>query len=400
MDHLSFCSAAKRPVDIIFLDFAKAFDTVPHRRLLAKLEAHGICGNTLRWIDSFLSNRSQRVVLGPHSSVPVTVTSGVPQGSVLGPILFIIFINDLLLSLGNSGKAYADDIKLIAEVLEHFERVLMQANIDKVVDWTHTWLVHLNVLKCKVLHVGKTNPMHSYVIRGKAGTSEGEHRLERTTCERDLGVIISNNTKWTTHCSNVSNKANFVTSTLKRAFATRNVEVWKRLYTTYIRPHVDYAAAVWSPHAKKDIATIERVQRRATKIPTQLRNLTYEQRLSALGLTTLETRRTRGDLITRFRIDKGLDIVNWHRQPPSSNFAGRTHFRRELVRSNSLRYNFLTNRTANAWNKLHPIASEIQSTNEFKAFLDSSQSNMTRPTRCSTSRAPHFGLTTVAIAAH
>ena len=142
------------------------------------------------------------------------------------------------------------------------------------------------------------------------------------------------------------------------------------LYTTYIRPHVEFAAAAWSPYEKRDIKLLERVQRKATKIPTATAQLDYEDRCAALGLTSLETRRTRGDLLTRFKIDRGLEVVNWHSRLPTSSHLGHERHQRELVKTNQQRHNFLTNRTANAWNKLHVAASKARSTNAFKALLD------------------------------
>ena len=138
-----------------------------------------------------------------------------------------------------------------------------------------------------------------------------------------------------------------------------------------MRPHAEFAAAAWSPYARKDIATLEKVQRRATKVPSALKNLVYEDRCKLMDVTSLETRRERGDLLTRFKIDKGLEIVNWHRTPPQSSFAGKLFHHRELVKSNAQRYNFLSNRTANAWNKLYGASKNIDTVNKFKAHLDS-----------------------------
>ena len=140
-------------LDVLYLDFAKAFDTVSHRRLLVKLEAYGISGNILRWIRQFLSNRKQRVVVGDCKSQWSEVTSGVPQGSVLGPLLFVIYINDLPEISQAICKLYADDTKLFSS-----DAAEMQRGIDNIVDWCSKWLMALNVDKCHVLHVGKSNP--------------------------------------------------------------------------------------------------------------------------------------------------------------------------------------------------------------------------------------------------
>nr|XP_012563445.1 unnamed protein product [Hydra vulgaris] len=154
MDFLTYNVSRKLPVDVLFLDFAKAFDKVPHRRLLQKLESYGIEGNVLNWIKAFLSNRSQRVILGNTSSTWVKVTSGVPQGSVLGPMLFIIFINDLPehINSENLCKMYADNTKILSVVKTTEDKAHLQSDIDSVVTWTRTWLMELNNKKCKVMH--------------------------------------------------------------------------------------------------------------------------------------------------------------------------------------------------------------------------------------------------------
>ena len=380
VDFISYKLAKKRPVDVIFLDFAKAFDTVPHARLLVKLEAYGISGSLLRWVGDFLSERTQRVVLGPHASREVQVASGVPQGSVLGPTLFTIYVNDLLEAIGHSCKAYADDTKLLGDAAERSERLQLQSDIDTTVSWSDTWLVKLHDTKCKVMHFGKNNPHHTYHTRR---ADKQAHPLESTTCERDLGVMLSNTLSWSAQCAHASNKANAMLSALKRTFVSRDVSIWNKLYKTYVRPHVEFAVAAWSPYMKKDIATLEKVQRRATKVPSALKELAYEDRCKALGLTDLETRRARGDLLTRFKIDKGLEVVNWHKPPPQSSFAGQLFHHRELVKSNSQRFNFLPNRTASAWSNLYQTARTIDSVNKFKALM---------PTRAARAFLPHCNL--------
>ena len=135
----------KKAINIVFLDFAKAFDKVSHRRLLYKLEAYGICGNVLKWISAFLSNRVQRVVLGEFMSNWSKVTSGVPQDSVLGPIFFVIFVNDLPSVFKNKCKLYADDCKIMATVDSIEERNELQDDINSAVKWSEAWLMELNV---------------------------------------------------------------------------------------------------------------------------------------------------------------------------------------------------------------------------------------------------------------
>ena len=149
------------PIDTVFLDFAKAFDKVSHPLLIYKLKKYGISGKLLNWIIAFLTNRRQRVVLGDTVSEWLPVLSGVPQGSVLGPTLFILFINDLTDQLQNYASLYSDDTKLICGLNPYNinECILsLQDDINKIVEWTKTWQMELNISKCKVMHIGKKKP--------------------------------------------------------------------------------------------------------------------------------------------------------------------------------------------------------------------------------------------------
>ena len=315
LDFLSYKQAHKRWVDVIFLDFAKAFDSVPHHRLIAKLQSYGIEGSLLEWIDSFLRGRTQRVLLGEHASRTAEVKSGVPQGSVLGPTLFIIFVNDLLVTLESICKAYADDMKLLADVSDLTGHLALQRDLDTIVKWTSDWLVKLHPQKCKVMHIGKCNPKHKYFL-----SIDGvRHQLEPTRLERDLGVHLTDNLKWQQQCAKASQKALLMLGILKRSFVSRKVSIWRQLYSTYVRPLVEFAVPVWSPYTKADINTIEKVQRKATKIPTALANMDYDLRCKAMGLPHLQDRRRRGDLKTY--IFKGMCKKSAHVQKTPCAFA-------------------------------------------------------------------------------
>jgi hypothetical protein len=163
LDSISCSLAYKKWVDVILLDFAKAFDKVPHKRLVHKLEAYGITGCLLEWVKDFLRARKQRVVLGNHLSEWEHVASGVPQGSVLGPLLFVIYTNDLPESVKFFPcKLYADDSKILAEIKDESDALKLQQDIDSIVNWSDTWLMRLNYEKCKVMDSGKRNPGHKY----------------------------------------------------------------------------------------------------------------------------------------------------------------------------------------------------------------------------------------------
>lgn len=374
MDKITSSLAYKRWIDLIFLDFAKAFDKVPHRRLVMKMEAYGIKGQLLLWLSDFLKHRKQRVVMGDHTSGWETVTSGVPQGSVLGPILFVIYINDMPSSIKNYPcKLYADDSKIMAEISKDNtarDTLLLQQDIDALVGWTDTWLMRLNFEKCKVMHFGKDNPRHDYtMLDASSGIS---HALCKTDSERDLGVTLSSDAKWEAHASKIASKANSLLGWMRSAFMCRDPGLWKRLYTTYIRPHLEFAAPVWNLYAKKDIEKVERVQRRATKVAHVMKRFNYSERLKLLGLTTLAERRSRGDCIQWFKIARGLDEVEWLTEPLSVGpiRGHRSRLRREIVRNCGQRFSFFSNRIVNEWNSLPDQVVGSTTVNQFKNAYD------------------------------
>jgi Reverse transcriptase (RNA-dependent DNA polymerase) len=363
--------ADKRSIDIILLDFAKAFDKVPHKRLALKLGAYGISGNLLKWIVDFLNNRKQRVVLGKHMSSWQDVSSGVPQGSVLGPLLFVMFINDLPEAVNNfPSKLYADDSKIIADVSNDVDSHKLQQDIDAIVEWTDTWLMRLNFDKCKVMHMGRQNPKREYQMFDV--TTSTFSTLTSTQKERDLGVTISADGKWHDHANNIVCKARSILGWMKSTFLCRDEKLWKKLYTTYIRPHLEFAAPACNAYNKQDSDLIESVQRSATKVPHSLKGLCYEDRLKRLHLTTLVDRRQRADCIQQFKIEHGLDRIKWHVEqesvPPRHHHRKRLH--RELVANCQMRHDFFTNRVANAWNDLDDTTVQQLSVNGFKNHYD------------------------------
>jgi Reverse transcriptase (RNA-dependent DNA polymerase) len=176
--------------DTIYLDFAKAFDTVPHARLRKKLKAHGIDGTLLKWIAAWLTGRKQRVVLNGKESMWEDVLSGMPQGSVLGPLLFLIFINDLnlVVSAGDFLFKFADDTKVTRVIRSDTDRRALQDTLDKLMGWaSDCWGMLFNVRKCKVMHFGRSNNRSDYTMGGST--------LEKTKEEKDLGVTITDNLK-------------------------------------------------------------------------------------------------------------------------------------------------------------------------------------------------------------
>ena len=161
-------------------------------------------------------------------------------------------------------------------------------DLDSISKWMNDWGMQLNTKKCKALHYGKGNLNFPYLVSDDSGNV---HPIEKVVSERDLGVIFETNLKWTVQIAASVNKANRILGMLSRTFESREVDLWKQLYTSMVRPHLEYAIQVWSPSLEGDITQLENIQRRATRIPYKLKNMSYEDRLKVLGLTTLEERR-------------------------------------------------------------------------------------------------------------
>ena len=356
--------------DTVYLDFAKAFDRVPHQRLIAKIKAMGIEGSLLNWIKDFLSDRRQRVLLGHSKSNWVPVTSGIPQGSVLGPILFVIFINDLPNSISSYIKIFADDTKIFRALRSAGDISTLQEDVNKMLEWSIKWQLPFNIPKCKIIHYGKNNPNHIYSMDSRNMTED--------TSEKDLGVTFDSELSFRTHIKNTVAKANSRVGLIKRTFSYMNITNFKLLYKSLVRPILEYCSSIWSPHYQHDIDEVEKVQRRATKIIPELMNLPYQDRLKAVKLPTLEYRRIRSDIIQVFRIMKGYDQIDPSKLFTLSSSSSNRGHNLKIYKprcESTLKLHSFSCRTINLWNNLPQDVVDSQSINSFKTGLEKHWNN-------------------------
>lgn len=355
------------PVDVIYLDFAKAFDKVPKHRLIAKIKAHGVNGSIAKWIEEWLTGRKQRVVLKGTKSSWSDVLSGVPQGSVLGPLLFIIFINDIDMNVSCHIKKFADDCKIYREVSSMDNINLLQTDINNLCKWSSDWQMLFNASKCSVVHMGYNNVKSNYSMNGT--------NLKASTHERDLGVIVSDDLKSTLNCVESVKKANRILGCIRRSITTKRKDIISKLYKQLVRPLLEYAVQSWNPYLQKDIVMIEKVQRRATKIIPQLHDLPYPERLKSLKLTTLHLRRHRGDMLEVFKILTGREGINenylFERNIENDmNLRGHIHkLKVKQCRLNCRKY-FFSQRIVHSWNELPEEVVTAPSINSFKNRFD------------------------------
>ena len=227
--------------DVFYLDFAKAFDKVPTQRLLLKLKNKGVDGFVYEWVKEWLKDRTQAVRVGQEHSDKSVVGSGVPQGSVLGPILFSIFIDDLdkYATEIDLVLKFADDTKGLQEVKGTEDRDKLQRTLDRLSEWAADWGLAFNVAKCKIMHIGKNNSCYEYTMSGV--------RLEVVEEERDIGVIVHKSLKPTKQCKKAADMASAVLRQLCKNFHYRDRHTFKKLYVQYVRPHVEFASPAWSP---------------------------------------------------------------------------------------------------------------------------------------------------------
>ena len=309
-----------------------------------------------------------RTVIRGTASQNREVTSGVPQGSVLAPIMFLVYVNDLGKDINENSyiNMFADDAKIQRRIRNTSSCEDLQEDINKIKTWSEKWKMDFNVEKCHVVRFGasKKRPIWQYKL--------GDEVIPTADKEKDLGVTINNKYHPDDHINQISNKMYYLLRNMKIAFTYIDADMVRKIITTYIRPTLEYASVVWNPHLQKDKDKLERIQRAATRWVPELRDLSYEERLKALNLPSLEARRTRGDFITLYKYASEMIVVDKQNFIEFNKRETRGHGRKIQKPRGDIdakKYNF-PNRIVDQWNNLDKNIVNAKNINQFKKLYD------------------------------
>ena len=288
-------------IDMIILDFSKAFDTVPHSKLLHKMKLYGVDGNINAWLCDFLTIRKMKVVVDGEESDSVTEDSGVPQGTVLGPLLFLCHINDLPDAVRSTVCLFADDCLLYRSIRNRDDHLALERALQQLETWAHTWGMRFNAKKCYLMSINQKST-HFYQL--------DSHILQQVPDNPYLGVTLSDNMKWNSHISKISKKANSTLGFLKRNLKHCPQDSRRTAYLSLVRSTLEYSSIVWDPYLQKDIDKLEKVQRQAARFITgnyiSRDQGCVSQMLAELNLPPLQDRRKANRLIFLYKVVEGL----------------------------------------------------------------------------------------------
>ena len=337
------------------------------------MKAHGISGKVLTWIGNWLKDRKQRTKLNDSFSKWDDVISGVPQGSILGPLAFLIYINDIddETALISIIKKFADDTKVGNTINAPEDAQCLQTTLNRLVDWSNKWGMQFNFAKCKVLHLGRTNPRYDYTMGGT--------QVAKTEEEKDIRVLVHDSLRPSRQCEAAARRANCILTQISKSFHYRTRKGFLKLYIQYVRPHLEFSVQAWCPWTARDTQELERVQKRAVSMISGLRGTNYEEKLKELGLESLEDRRTKLDLVQTYKILHGFDKVDskvWFTTygETQNRLTRASNFPLNLVRSRvsrlEVRQNFFSQRVIGLWNSLPVDVKNSKTVNTFKSNYD------------------------------
>jgi hypothetical protein len=354
-----------KQTDVLIMDLAKAFDRVNHSLLTHKLRNYGVQGATLAWIDNFLKDRRQAVVVNGSRSSFVSVRSGVPQGSVLGPSLFLAYINDLPDNLTALARLFADDTAVYRVVTNGIDQAHLQQDLHRLAEWEKSWDMQFHPAKCTTLPVTRSRRhlQPAYQLHG--------HTLETVTAAKYLGVTIQGDLSWDDHINSIVSKANKTLGFLRRNLKISSRTVKERAYKSFVRPVLEYASSVWDPHTQKNIDKLEAVQRRAARfVCNRYHNTSSVSRmLDILGWQSLEERRKHARLSMLYKIDNGKVHCPGIKSklaplPPRQRRGHSKQFRLITCRTQYRSASFLP-RTVRDWNALPAAIAEANTDDTF-----------------------------------
>ena len=360
----------QKQTDVILLDFTKAFDKVSHKRLCPKLAHYGIRGALLTWINDFLTGRTQRVTVNGCISDDTRVTSGVPQGTVLAPLLFLVYITDLPKNIVSSVKLYADDVLIYRTINSEQDHMILQQDLNMLQKWADTWLMTFNPTKCEFIRVShKKHPrICDYYIQ--------EHPIKVVTHAKYLGVTIDEHLSFNEHVNRIAHKANTVKAFLQRNITSCPLQVKENCYRIMVRPIMEYACTVWSPHTKKNIQILEAVQRRAARfVKNDYSNFSsVTAMMQDLEWPTLEERRWVIKVTMLFKILNDIVCIPADQYLVSISITGRRHQQRLKLKQdpffnvNAYMNSFFPS-AIDTWNKLPDTAINAANIHDFKDRL-------------------------------
>lgn len=328
-------------------------------------------GALLSWFESFLTTRQQSVICAGKSSSSSLVTSGVPQGTVLGPLLFLLYINDLPDGLNSSISLFADDALLYGIISNDADSNKLQDDLLQLERWQNKWQMNFNPSKCKIIcfSTKQEPPQKTYVFCGTI--------LEQVESIPYLGVTLDHQLKWSNHISNISRKANKTLGMIKRNLWNCPQSIKETTYKTIVRPKLEYACESWDPYYKKDIATLERIQRKAARFCTQnyQQTASVTHMLGELGWETLQARRKKARLTMIFKLSHNLlnlKSTNYLKPHTEMRTRGSHPFKYFIpnFHKDVFKYSFFP-RTIMEWNSLPPEAVTLNSISLFKSTLNS-----------------------------
>jgi len=338
--------------DSIYLDFRKAFDSVSHSKLLVKLSYYGITGNLWNWFNNYLHNRLQCVKICSSISNLLPVLSGVPQGSILGPILFLIYINDIsLLTQFSNLFLFADDAKLSKIIVQLSDHSCLQQDLDQLYTWSINTDLMFSINKCLHLSINHKLPT-TYSVGGNS--------LPQLHSHRDLGLLLADDLSWNNHYQHIISKAYKYLGLLRRAFSNcQSIRAKKILYITLVRSQLTYCSQLWNPYLIKDTVILERIQRQATKYILRDYDSNYKTRLLKLDLLPLMYTLDFYDILFFIKALKQPSVhFNIHHYVSFSTINTRSSSTNKLTHTrsnNNYTRNFYFNRLPRLWNKLPSI---------------------------------------------